>query len=161
MAGSESSYPIGHGSYPGHPQQQQQQQQQYNNNTAAGTGRANIWQLLKINLFQRYWQNLKCQYFFSQILSPGAGVSSVSPPSSPESEDLVFASETSKGPTTLILPPINMKNNTSFTEAELKAITPWRNALIQRLLANHARDQQQPQQQQQHYQQVTTTLTQR
>ena len=29
-----------------------------------------------------------------------------------------------------------VQNNTSFTEAELKAITPWRNALIERLLAN-------------------------
>ena len=33
-----------------------------------------------------------------------------------------------------------MKNNTSFTEAELKAITPWRNALIERLLANQAKN---------------------
>ena len=83
----------------------------------------------------------------------------VSPPSSPESSDSVFTSETSKVPTSFSLPPINMKNNTSFTEAELKAITPWRNALIQRLLENHARDQQQQQQpsqqHQQQYQQVS------
>ena len=80
----------------------------------------------------------------------------VSPPSSPESSDSVFAAETSKAPTSITLPPINMKNNTSFTEAELKAITPWRNALIQRLLENHARDQQQQQMpQQQQYQQLS------
>ena len=92
--------------------------------------------------------------------APGTGMGRVSPPSSPESSDSVFTSETSKAPTSFSLPPINMKNNTSFTEAELKAITPWRNALIQRLLENHARDQQQqqqqqPQQQQQQYHQVS------
>ena len=82
----------------------------------------------------------------------------VSPPSSDESTDSVFASETSKAPKSFILPPINMKNNTSFTEAELKAITPWRDALIQRLIENHARDQQQQQQQHQ-YQQVSNSNT--
>ena len=54
----------------------------------------------------------------------------VSPPSSP---DLLLPD------TKPALPPINLKNNTSFTEAELKAITPWRNALIEKLLANQAR----------------------
>ena len=54
----------------------------------------------------------------------------VSPPSSPD----LLLTETKPQ-----LPPINLKNNTSFTEAELKAITPWRNALIERLLANQAR----------------------
>jgi hypothetical protein len=35
-------------------------------------------------------------------------------------------------------PPIQLRNNQSFTEAELKAITPWRNQLLQRLLANRS-----------------------
>lgn len=35
-------------------------------------------------------------------------------------------------------PPIQLKNNQSFTEAELKAITPWRNQLLERLLANRS-----------------------
>ena len=80
----------------------------------------------------------------------------VTPPSSDESNDSVFTSETSKAPKSFSLPPINMKNNTSFTEAELKAITPWRDALIQRLIENHTRDQQQQQQPQQ-YQQVSSS----
>lgn len=69
--------------------------------------------------------------------------SNVSPPSSPESDDSVFLPETEVPrvqPPRVTLPPINLKNNTSFTEAELKAITPWRNALIERLLANQARN---------------------
>ena len=68
----------------------------------------------------------------------------VSPPSSPESDDSVFLPETDlprAQPPRVTLPPINLKNNTSFTEAELKAITPWRNALIERLLANQSRNQ--------------------
>ena len=59
----------------------------------------------------------------------------VSPPSSPD----LLTSDTKP-----VLPPINLKNNISFTEAELKAITPWRNALIERLLANQARGQTTP-----------------
>ena len=65
----------------------------------------------------------------------------VSPPSSPD--------------TPPVLPPINLKNNISFTEAELKAITPWRNALIERLLANHARGQAAPPAQSQYRKQET------
>ena len=71
----------------------------------------------------------------------------VSPPSSP---DLTGTTETKP-----VLPPINLKNNVSFTEAELKAITPWRNALIERLLANHARGQAAPPSQSQYRKQET------
>ena len=83
-------------------------------------------------------------------VSPGH-YSSVSPPSSPDSADSVFVSDSrtetpqqqqqQQQQQQITLPPINLKNNTSFTEAELKAITPWRNALIERLLANQARSQ--------------------
>ena len=41
-------------------------------------------------------------------------------------------------PTQYNFPPIQLKNNQSFTEAELKAITPWRNQLLERLLANRS-----------------------
>ena len=83
-----------------------------------------------------------------QMEQPYAYPISTSPPSSPESEDSVFGSSQSDAnsntagpPVKFELPPINLKNNQSFTEAEIKAITPWRNQLIERLLNNRSINQ--------------------
>ena len=69
-----------------------------------------------------------------------------SPPSSHSSENSIEAEVFFPPPppvhpssaTQYTFPPIQLKNNQSFTEAELKAITPWRNQLLERLLANRS-----------------------
>ena len=70
-----------------------------------------------------------------------------SPPSSHSSDNSVDTEvffppppplHPSSSATQYTFPPIQLKNNQSFTEAELKAITPWRNQLLERLLANRS-----------------------
>ena len=87
---------------------------------------------------------------FSQEFAqpPQAASLPASPPSSHSSgeleQDTMFTFHAPHPPPQYNFPPIQLRNNQSFTEAELKAITPWRNQLLERLLANRSLPSSQP-----------------